>query len=156
VTGLPAQVVRDRALAAILFTDIVSSTEQASVMADREWRNLLDSHDVIARTVVEQQGRLVHASGATGDGILATFDGPGRAIRCARALGDALRPLGVTIRAGLHTGEVELRDSGITGIGAHIASRVVSAAGPDEVLVSGAVPMLLAGSGFNFEEASTS
>ena len=143
----------DRVLAAILFTDIVSSTEQVAAIGDREWRNLLESHDVLARTVVEQhRGRLVHASGGMGDGILATFDGPGRAIRCARALADSLRPLGVAIRAGVHTGEVEVLDSGIAGIGVHIAARVMSAAGPGEVLVSPAVPMLVAGSGFDFED----
>jgi class 3 adenylate cyclase len=143
----------DRALAAILFTDIVSSTEQLSTLGDREWRNLLDSHDVLARTVVEQNGgRLVHASEAMGDGILATFDGPGRAIRCAKALNDSLRPLGVSIRAGLHTGEVEVRDPGIAGIGVHIAARVLGLAEAGEILVSAAVPMLVAGSGFEFED----
>jgi class 3 adenylate cyclase len=124
-----------------------------SSLGDREWRNLLESHDVLARTVVEQNGgRLIHSSGAMGDGILATFDGPGRAIRCARALNDALRPLGVSIRAGLHTGEVEVRESGIAGIGVHIAARVLSMAGAGEILVSAAVPMLVAGSGFEFED----
>jgi class 3 adenylate cyclase len=153
LAGLHGVAEPDRALAAILFTDIVSSTEQASAMGDREWRNLLESHDVLARTVVEQhRGRLVQASGAMGDGILATFDGPGRAIRCARALNEALRPIGVTIRAGLHTGEIEVRDSGIAGIGVHIASRVLSQAGAGELLVSAAVPMLVAGSGFEFED----
>jgi class 3 adenylate cyclase len=148
ITGEP-----DRALAAILFTDIVSSTEQASSMGDREWRNLLESHDVLARTLVEQHGgRLVHASGAMGDGILATFDGPGRAIRCAIALNTALRPLGISIRAGLHTGEVEVRESGIAGIGVHIAARVLATAGSGEILVSAPVPMLVAGSGFQFED----
>jgi class 3 adenylate cyclase len=143
----------DRALAAILFTDIVDSTELASAMGDPAWRNLLDSHDALARTLVEQhRGRLVHASGAMGDGILATFDGPGRAIRCARALNEALHPLGVSIRAGLHAGEIDLRETGIAGIGVHIASRVLSQAGAGEVLVSAAVPMLVAGSGFEFED----
>jgi class 3 adenylate cyclase len=143
----------DRALAAILFTDIVSSTEQVSAMGDQAWRSLLDTHDALARTLVEQhRGHLVHASGAMGDGICATFDGPGRAIRCARALNEALRPLGVSIRAGLHTGEVEVRDSGLAGIGVHIAARVLSSAGPGEIVVSAAVPMLVAGSGFEFED----
>jgi class 3 adenylate cyclase/pimeloyl-ACP methyl ester carboxylesterase len=143
----------DRALAAILFTDIVGSTEQAAAMGDRAWRNLLDTHDALARTLVEQhRGRLVHASGAMGDGILATFDGPGRAIRCASALNEALRPLGVSIRAGLHAGEIDLRQTGIAGIGVHIASRVLSQANAGEVLVSAAVPMLVAGSGFEFED----
>jgi class 3 adenylate cyclase len=140
----------DRALAAILYTDIVGSTERVSAMGDREWRNLLDTHDAVARTIVEQhRGRIIKT---TGDGILATFHGPGRAIRCALALGDALRPLGLEIRSGLHTGEVELRGTDIAGIGAHIAARVLEAAAPGELLVSAAVPMLVAGSGFEFED----
>jgi class 3 adenylate cyclase len=140
----------DRALAAILFTDIVGSTERATALGDREWRNLLESHDVVARTVVEQhRGRLVKM---TGDGMLATFDGPGRAIRCALALGDALRPLGLEIRAGLHTGEVEMRGSDIAGIGVHIAARVLACAPPGDLLVSAAVPMLVAGSGIEFDD----
>jgi class 3 adenylate cyclase len=143
----------DRALAAILFTDIVDSTERASAMGDQAWHNLLDTHDALSRTLVEQhRGRLVHASGAMGDGILAIFDGPGRAIRCARALNEALRPLGVSIRAGLHAGEIDLRETGIAGIGVHITSRVLSQANAGEVLVSAAVPMLVAGSGFEFED----
>jgi class 3 adenylate cyclase len=151
--GLQAASTPDRALAAILFTDIVSSTEQLSSLGDREWRNLLESHDVLAKTIVEQNGgKLIHASGAMGDGILATFDGPGRAIRCARALNDSLRPLGVSIRAGLHTGEVEVREDGIAGIGVHIAARVLSFAGAGEILVSAAVPMLVAGSGLVFDD----
>jgi class 3 adenylate cyclase len=140
----------DRALAAILFTDIVGSTERASAVGDREWRNLLESHDVVARTIVEQhRGRLVKM---TGDGMLATFDGPGRAIRCAMALGDALRPLGLEIRSGVHTGEVEVRGTDIAGIGVHIAARVLACAQPGELLVSTAVPMLVAGSGIDFED----
>ena len=140
----------NRALAAILFTDIVGSTAQASALGDRAWRNLLESHDVVARTMVEQhQGRVVKT---TGDGILATFDGPGRAIRCALSLGKALRPLGLEIRAGLHTGEIERRGSDIAGIGVHIAARVLEAAQPGGVWVSAAVPMLVAGSGLEFED----
>jgi class 3 adenylate cyclase len=140
----------DRALAAILFTDFVGSTRQLSNLGDAAWRNLLDSHDLIARTVVEQHsGRLIKT---TGDGILATFDGPGRAIRCATALRDALRPLGIAIRAGLHTGEVEIRDRDIAGIAVHIASRVLDSAVAGEVLVSAAVPMLVAGAGFEFDD----
>jgi class 3 adenylate cyclase len=140
----------DRALAAILFTDFVGSTKQLSALGDTAWRNLLDSHDVIARTVVEQQsGRLIKT---TGDGILATFDGPGRAIRCAIALRDALRPLGIEIRAGLHTGEVEIRTDDIAGIAVHIASRVLDIANSGELLCSAAVPMLVAGAGFEFDD----
>jgi class 3 adenylate cyclase len=140
----------DRALAAILFTDFVESTKQLSAVGDRAWRNLLDSHDVIARTVVEQHGG--HLVRTTGDGILAIFDGPGRAIRCTTALGDALQALGVEIRAGLHTGEVERRGTEIAGIAVHIAARVLEAADGGELLVSAAVPMLVAGSGFEFED----
>jgi class 3 adenylate cyclase len=143
----------ERALAAILFTDIVDSTEQASTMGDQAWHNLLDTHDALSRTLVEQhRGRLVHASGGMGDGILATFDGPGRAIRCARALNEALRPIGVSIRAGLHAGEIDLRETGIAGIGVHIAARVLAMAEAGEILVSAAVPMLVAGSGFEFDD----
>ncbi len=105
---------------------------------------------MVARTVVEQhRGTIVKM---TGDGVLATFDGPGRAIRCALALGDALRPLGLEIRAGLHTGEVELRRTDIAGIGVHIAARVLGSSSPGEVWVSAAVPMLVAGSGITFED----
>jgi class 3 adenylate cyclase len=148
--GLHGVVEPDRALAAILFTDIVGSTERASALGDREWRHLLETHDAVARTVVEQhRGRPVKT---TGDGMLATFDGPGRAIRCAIALGDALRPLGLEIRAGLHTGEVEVMGADIAGIGVHIAARVMEAASAGEVVVSAAVPMLVAGSGFEFDD----
>jgi class 3 adenylate cyclase len=140
----------DRALAAILFTDIVGSTARASALGDREWRNLLETHDAVARTVVEQhRGRLVKT---TGDGILATFEGPGRAIQCASILAETLRPLGLQMRAGLHTGEVEVRENDIAGIGVHIAARVLEAASPGDLLVSPAVPMLVAGAGFNFDD----
>jgi class 3 adenylate cyclase len=140
----------DRALAAILFTDIVGSTEQAALLGDRRWRSLLDAHDAVCRTVIERnRGRLVKL---TGDGVLATFDGPGRAIRCAAALRDALDPLGVQIRAGLHTGEVEVRGDDIGGIGVHVAARVLDHAGPGELVVSAAVPLLVAGSGVEFDD----
>jgi class 3 adenylate cyclase/pimeloyl-ACP methyl ester carboxylesterase len=140
----------DRALAAILFTDIVGSTARASSLGDKEWRNLIETHDAVARTVVEQyKGRLVRT---TGDGMLATFDGPGRAIRCAAALGEALRPLGLETRAGLHAGEIELMGNEIAGIGVHIAARVLEAARPGELLASPAIPMLVAGSGIEFED----
>jgi class 3 adenylate cyclase len=149
VSGLGGTTESDRALAAILYTDIVSSTERVSAMGDREWRNLLDTHDAVARTIVEQhRGKIVKT---TGDGILATFDGPGRAIHCALALRGALQPLGLEIRAGLHTGEVEMRGTDIAGIAAHIAARVLEATPPGDLLVSAAVPMLVAGSGFEFE-----
>jgi class 3 adenylate cyclase len=150
LTGLRAPIEADRALAAILFTDVVGSTERAAEVGDREWRSLIESHDVVVRTIVNQhQGRLIRT---TGDGMLATFDGPGRAIGCAVALRDALRPLGLEIRAGLHTGEIELTGAEIAGIGVHIAARVLDHASPGQLLTSAAVPMLVAGSGIKFEE----
>jgi class 3 adenylate cyclase len=140
----------DRALAAILFTDIVGSTEQAALLGDRRWRSVLDAHDAVCRTVIERhRGRLVKL---TGDGVLATFDGPGRAIRCSAALRDALDPLGVQIRAGLHTGEVEVRGDDIGGMGVHVAARLLDHAMPGELVVSAAVPLLVAGSGVEFAE----
>jgi class 3 adenylate cyclase len=146
--GLTKVSLPERALSAILFTDIVGSTARASEIGDREWRNLIETHDALARTVVDQhRGRVVRM---TGDGMLATFDGPGRAIRCAQALGESLRRLGVEIRAGLHTGEVEVREDDIAGIGVHIAARVMDAASSGDILVSSAVPMLVAGSGIEF------
>jgi class 3 adenylate cyclase len=140
----------DRALAAVLFTDIVGSTTHAADLGDTEWRKLLDSHDVVARTLVDQhRGHLVKL---TGDGVLARFDGPGRAIHCAFALRSALERIGVRIRAGLHTGEVELRGDDIGGIAVHIAERVQAHAEPGEVLVSETVPRLVTGSGIEFDD----
>jgi class 3 adenylate cyclase len=150
LSGLDSPSERDRTLAAILFTDIVASTERAFALGDREWRTLLETHDAVATTVVQQHwGKLVKM---TGDGMLATFDRPGRAIRCAIALGEALRPLGLEIRAGLHTAEVEVRETDIAGVGVHIAARVLASCSPGQVWVSAAVPMLVAGSGFEFED----
>jgi class 3 adenylate cyclase len=150
LSGLMPAAEPDRALSAILFTDIVDSTARASALGDRDWRQLLEAHDAVARAVVEQhRGRVVKM---TGDGLLATFDGPGRAIRCALAMTESLGPLGIEIRAGLHTGEVEVRGTDIAGIGVHIAARVMDAALPGELLVSPAVPMLVAGSGLGFED----
>jgi class 3 adenylate cyclase len=148
--ALEVSVDPDRALAAILFTDIVGSTERAAALGDREWRNLIETHDLMVRTIVDQhRGRLIRT---TGDGMLATFDGPGRAIRCASALRDALRPLGVEIRAGLHTGEIALTGTDIAGIGVHIAARVLDKASAGQLFTSAAVPMLVAGSGIEFED----
>jgi class 3 adenylate cyclase/predicted alpha/beta hydrolase len=149
--GTPAQAkTADRVLAAVLFTDIVGSTERAAQLGDRRWKALLDSHDTIARGVVEQcEGRLVRV---TGDEILAAFDGPGRAVRCAISLREAMRTLAIEIRAGIHTGEIELRGASIDGLGVHVAARVREHAGPGEVLVSEAVPLLMVGSGVEFEE----
>jgi class 3 adenylate cyclase len=140
----------DRVLATVLFTDIVGSTELASAMGDQRWHWLLDEHDTImAREIERYRGRTVKS---TGDGYLATFDGPARAIRCAHAINEAVAPLGIQLRAGLHTGEIELRGEDVGGIAVHIAARVMSEAGPGEVLVSGAVPPLLAGSGIEFDD----
>ena len=150
LSGLDLPIERDRTLAAILFTDIVASTEQAFLLGDRRWRDLLETHDAVAKTVVQRhRGKLVKM---TGDGMLATFDRPGRAIRCAIALREVLRPLGLEIRAGLHTAEVEVRETDIAGIGVHIAARVLASSSPGQVWVSAAVPMLVAGSGFAFED----
>jgi class 3 adenylate cyclase len=140
----------DRALATIVFTDIVGSTERAVSLGDRRWRTLLQSHDQAARGIIKEHGgRLIKL---TGDGVLATFDGPGRAIRGAFALRDALDLLGIGVRVGLHTGEVELRGNDIGGIGVHVAARVLEYAKPGELLVSAAVPLLVTGSGVQFED----
>jgi class 3 adenylate cyclase len=140
----------ERALATVLFTDIVGSTGHARQVGDRRWAELLDTHDRVARELVGQlQGRLVKS---TGDGILALFDRPGRGIRCATALRDRLRGSGVEIRAGVHTGEVQLRGDDVGGIAVHIAARVMATAGPGEVLVSSTVHDLVAGSDHVLED----
>jgi class 3 adenylate cyclase len=140
----------ERVLATVLFADIVGSTERAAALGDGEWRILIERHDLLTRTIVDQhRGRLIRT---TGDGMLATFDGPGRALRCASALREALRPLGLEIRAGLHTGEIELTGNDIAGIGVHIAARVLDKASAGQLLTSAAVPMLVAGSGIEFED----
>ena len=140
----------ERALATVLFTDIVASTDHARQVGDRRWGELLDTHDRLARELVgELQGQLVKS---TGDGILALFDRPGRGIRCATALRDRLRGSGVEIRAGVHTGEVQLRGDDVGGIAVHFAARVMAAAAPGEVLVSGTVRDLVAGSDYVLED----
>ena len=119
-------------------------------MGDRRWRELLTTHDALIREEVERfRGRTVKS---TGDGVLATFDGPARAIRCTCAIRDAVQTLGVEIRAGLHTGEIELRDDDVSGLAVHIGQRVESLAAPGEILVSRTVADLLAGSDFNFDD----
>jgi class 3 adenylate cyclase len=153
VTGTRRDAEPDRVLATVLFTDIVGSTQKAASMGDHQWLALLERHDAMATKLIDQhRGRLVETTRTTGDGVLATFDGPGRAIRCALAMRDGLDSLGIRIRAGLHTGEVELRGENIGGIGVHIAARVVDQAGTGQVFVSGAVPMLVAGSGIEFDD----
>jgi len=122
-------------------------------MGDQAWRRMLDEHDQAARRIVMQhRGKLVKT---TGDGFLATFDGPGRAIRCALAFEAATRRLGLPVRAGLHTGEIELRGGDIGGIAVHAAARVMAQAGPDEVLVSRVVTDLVAGAGLKFSDRGT-
>jgi class 3 adenylate cyclase/pimeloyl-ACP methyl ester carboxylesterase len=144
ITGVRRTADPRRVLATVLFTDIVGSTEQASRLRDRRWRELLNVHDELARQTVEEfGGQLVKT---TGDGVLATFDGPGRAIRCAAALSDELAGIGIQLRAGLHTGEVEQRDGDVGGIAVHIAARVMAAAGPGEILISRTVRDLVVGS----------
>ncbi|MDP1820603.1 MAG: adenylate/guanylate cyclase domain-containing protein [Acidimicrobiales bacterium] len=139
----------DRVLATVLFTDIVTSTELAAALGDRDWRVKLDEHDtVVRRSLGRHRGVEIKTMG---DGFLATFDGPGRAIRCAIELHEALAPLGIRVRAGLHTGEVEVRGSDVGGIAVHLAARVLAAAAPGEVLVSRTVTDLVAGAGFNFQ-----
>lgn len=150
ITGLRAPPVADieRVLATVLFTDIVGSTQQLARMGDRAWRQLLDEHDRSAHRLIEQhRGRFVKN---TGDGLLATFDGPARAIRCAQDLRSATTSLGIAIRAGLHTGEIELRGDDVGGVAVHVASRVLGTAGPDEVVVSRVLPDLVAGAGLSF------
>jgi class 3 adenylate cyclase len=140
----------DRVMATVLFTDIVSSTEHAARVGDRRWREVLASHDALVGAEVERfRGRTVKS---TGDGVLATFDGPGRAIRCACAVRDAVRSLGIEIRAGLHTGEIELRGDDVAGMAVHIGARVSALAGAGEVVVSRTVTDLVAGSGIDFED----
>ena len=140
----------DRVLATLLFTDVVGSTERAAELGDRAWTSVLERHHERARRLVEKQrGRLVDLAG---DGILASFDGPGRAIRCARAVVDDVRELGLEVRAGLHTGECEQVGNRLRGLAVHIGARVGALAGPSEVLVSSTVKDLVAGAGFVFDD----
>jgi class 3 adenylate cyclase len=138
----------DRVLATVLFSDIVGSTEMASSLGDRRWKELLDAHDDVSGAVVERfRGRVVDRQG---DGFLAIFDGPARAIRCALALRDAMKELGIRTRAGLHTGEIDKRESNVGGIAVHIGARVSALAGAEEILVSRTVVDLVAGSEISF------
>jgi class 3 adenylate cyclase len=150
VTGVRPAPEPDRVLATVLFTDIVGSTQEAARLGDSRWRDLIHAHNTIVRRELDRyRGREVHG---TGDGVLATFDGPARAIRSAVAISEGVRPLGIEIRAGLHTGEIEMLEDDIGGIAVHIGSRVSSVAGPREVLVSSTVRDLVAGSGIEFED----
>jgi class 3 adenylate cyclase len=142
-----------RLLATVLFTDIVGSTQRAQEAGDQRWRELLDAHDEAVRRLVEREGGRRIKS--TGDGVLAVFDGPGRAIRCALALRAELAGIGIEIRAGLHTGELDVRDDDVGGIAVHIGARIMAAAGPGEVLVSRTVRDLVVGSGITLEDRGT-
>jgi class 3 adenylate cyclase len=140
----------DRVLATVLFTDIVGSTDRASESGDARWKELLERHDKVTRGLLARyRGTEVKS---TGDGVLATFDGPARAVKCAQAICEAVRPLGLEVRAGCHTGEIELMGADVGGIAVHIGARVAALAGPSEVLVSSTVKDLVAGSGLVFSD----
>jgi class 3 adenylate cyclase len=150
LTGSRAPVEIDRVLATVLFTDIVGSTEKAAALGDSQWHKLLDDHHVtIRRNLARFRG---HEIKSTGDGILATFDGPARGVRCACAIAEEIHPLGIDVRAGLHTGECEIMGEDVGGIAVHIGARVASLAGAGEVLVSRTVKDLVAGSGLRFAD----
>jgi pimeloyl-ACP methyl ester carboxylesterase len=140
----------ERVLATVLFTDIVDSTRSAAAMGDQAWRRSLDSHDQLAKQMLEKHRGILVKN--TGDGILATFDGPGRAVRCALAFSSAAQQIGLPLRAGLHTGEIELRGRDIGGIAVHAAVRVMAQSQSSEVLVSRVVTDLVAGAGLKFAE----
>jgi class 3 adenylate cyclase len=143
----------ERVLATVLFTDIVGSTARAADLGDRAWRELLEEHHrLIRRELVRYRGAELDVAG---DGFFARFDGPARAVRCARAIVDSVAELGLELRAGLHTGECELLDGKVGGIAVHIGARVAKEAAPGQVLVSSTVKDLVAGSGLRFREHGT-
>jgi class 3 adenylate cyclase len=150
LTGVSQVPEPDRVLVTVLFTDIVGATERVATLGDRGWRELLTRHHSVVRKQLERfRGREIDTAG---DGFLATFDGPARAVRAACAMRDAVRPLGIRIRAGLHTGECEVIGEKLGGIAVHTGARVAALASPDEVLVSSTVKDLVAGSGLRFQE----
>lgn len=150
ITGVRPELEVDRVLATVVFTDIVGSTDRAASLGDRRWRQVMELHDHLVRSKLEEfRGRLVRT---TGDGMLATFDGPGRAIRSAVAIRQGLEGVGVDIRSGVHTGEIEMRTHEVGGIAVHIGARVMAEAQPSEVLVSSTVRDLVVGSGIRFED----
>lgn len=153
VTGRPMEPDDDRVLATIMFTDIVSSTERASEVGDHRWRDLLDAHDGLVRRQLDRYGgREVKT---TGDGFLASFDGPARAIRCAQAIIEGARSLGLSIRVGIHTGECEARGDDLSGMAVHIAARVAAIAEAGETVVSSTVKDLVIGTSINFADRGT-
>ena len=140
----------ERVLATVMFTDIVGASERAAGLGDRRWHDLLDSHHALIRRQLNHfRGREIDTAG---DGFLATFDGPARAVRCASTISDGVRSLGIEVRAGLHTGECEMMGDKLAGIAVHIGSRVAALARPGEVLVSSTVKDLVAGSGLSFQD----
>jgi class 3 adenylate cyclase len=150
LTGTRPEPEPDRMLATVLFTDIVDSTGRAAAMGDRDWRTLLDRHDELLReALARHRGREVKR---TGDGFLATFDGPARGIRCAASVTETLGSLGIQVRAGLHTGECEVMGDDLAGLAVHIAARVMDQAGAGEVMVSSTVKDLVVGSGIDFHD----
>ena len=150
LTGVRRNVVRDRMLATVLFTDMVDSTRKVAELGDRRWRELLTEHDALVRRELERfRGRELKT---IGDGFLATFDGPARAVTCAGAIRDRAHSLGITVRAGVHTGECEVIGDDIAGVAVNIAARISALAGPDEVLVSRTVTDLVYGSGIEFKD----
>jgi class 3 adenylate cyclase len=150
LTGVRETTADDRILATILFTDIVNSTQQLATLGDRTWRDrLLRHHDIVRAAIERFRGREIDAAG---DGFLATFDGPARAIHCAMAIRESVASLDIRVRAGIHTGECELVGDKIAGIAVHTAARVMHAANPGEILVSRTVKDLVAGSGLAFED----
>jgi class 3 adenylate cyclase len=150
VTGSRPAPRHDRVLATVLFTDIVGSTDRAAEIGDTRWRELLAEHDQLIRRALDRfEGREVKT---TGDGFLATFDGPARAIRCAQAIHEFLRPIGVDVRAGLHTGEIDLVDGDVGGIAVHLGARVMAKADAGETVVSSTVKDLVVGSEIAFED----
>jgi class 3 adenylate cyclase len=153
VTGTRREREPERMLATILFTDIVGSTERASSSGDREWRRLLERHDeLVRRELSRYRGREIKQ---TGDGFFASFDGPARAVQCAAAISEEVRRHGIEIRAGVHTGECEVRDGDLAGMAVHIGARVGACAEAGEVLVSGTVKDLVVGSDLRFEDRGT-
>ncbi|WP_166298908.1 adenylate/guanylate cyclase domain-containing protein [Bradyrhizobium sp. 2S1] len=150
LTGSRSAIESDRVLATVLFTDIVNSTKRAETIGDRAWHDVLDRHNALVRREISRYRG--HEVRTMGDGFLATFDGPARSIRCALAINEGLEALGLQVRAGLHTGEVEMADDDLSGIAVHIASRVATMAKPGQVLVSNTVRDLVAGSNIRFHD----